>query len=271
MFDTIIFPILVVLIIGCLSGIMLSVASKFFAVKTDERISQVRAELPGANCGACGYSGCDAYAAAIVAGAKTNLCVPGGSAAAQKVSAIMGVASEEVVAKVAVVKCTGNKNVAGYVMDYQGPKTCLACNSFYQGSRSCSHGCLGYGDCVEACQYDAISIVDGVAVVDRTRCTGCGMCAKQCPNHLIEIVPATARAFVGCSSCDKGAYTRKVCKVGCIGCKKCERTCPNGAAKVVNNLATIDVNLCVNCGECAKQCPTGAIQFCMPKLVNTQS
>ena len=266
MFDSVIFPILVVLLIGCVAGLVLSVASKFFAVKTDERVTKVRAELPGANCGACGYSGCDAYAAAVVAGAKTNLCVPGGVSTAQKVSEIMGVSSEGVVAKVAVVKCSGNQNVAGYIMDYQGPKTCVACNSFYQGRRSCSHGCLGYGDCVSVCPNGAISIVEGVAVVDRTLCVGCGLCAKQCPNHLIDIIPATARAYVGCSSCDKGAYTRKVCKAGCIGCKKCERSCPNGAAKVVNNLASIDVNLCTNCGECAKQCPTGAIQFCMPKL-----
>lgn len=266
MFESIIFPILVVLLIGCIAGIILSVASKFFAVKVDERVTAVRAELPGANCGACGYSGCDAYAAAVVEGAATNLCIPGAGSVAEKVSAIMGVASEGVEAKVAIVKCSGNTNVSGYVMDYQGPKTCVACNSFYQGRRSCSHACLGYGDCVVVCPNNAISIVDGIAVVDRTKCTGCGMCAKQCPNHLIDIIPATLRAYVACSSCDKGAYTRKVCKAGCIGCRKCEKSCPRGAVKIVNNLASIDPNLCGNCGECAKQCPTGAIQFCMPKL-----
>lgn len=268
--NTIIFPIIVVLIIGCISGVCLAVASKFFAVKTDERVSQVREVLPGANCGACGYSGCDGYAAAAVEGAAVNLCVPGGSETAKKIGAILGVESGDVVSMVAVVHCSGNSNVTEFVMDYEGPKTCLACNSFYQGRRSCSHACLGYGDCVAACQYGAISIENDIAVVDRTLCVGCGMCAKQCPNHLIEIIPATARAFVACSSCDKGAYTRKVCKAGCIGCKKCEKSCPNGAAKVINNLASIDSALCVNCGECAKQCPTGAIQFCMPKIQSSE-
>ena len=265
-------PVLIVCVVGIVAGVLLTVAAKIMFVPVDERVEQLTEALPGANCGGCGYAGCSDYASAIVeSGADVNLCPVGGPSVTSALAAIMGVDAGSTEGEYAVVMCGGYDNKTDKIFDYQGIPTCKAVKSLYGGAGACGHGCLGYGDCVEACQYDAISIVDGVAVVDRTRCTGCGMCAKQCPNHLIEIVPATARAFVGCSSCDKGAYTRKVCKVGCIGCKKCERTCPNGAAKVVNNLATIDVNLCVNCGECAKQCPTGAIQFCMPKLVNTQS
>ncbi len=261
MFETILFPVLVVLAIGLVAAVVLSVASKFMAVQVDERFTNVREELPGANCGACGYTGCDAYAQKVVEGEKTNLCVPGGAAVAKKLSELMGVAFEEAEARRAIVHCSGICEYTEYVMDYQGPKSCAACNSFYQGRGSCSHACLGYGDCAHVCPYGAISMVDGIAHVDSDLCVGCGMCTKACPNNLLTIVPASSAVFVGCSSTDKGAYTRKICKAGCIGCKKCEKTCPNGAVKVENNLAAIDPYVCTGCGACVEQCPTGAIKF----------
>ena len=263
MMTSIMFPAVIVGGIGLICAIVLVVAAKVMALPADELFDSIRAELPGANCGACGYAGCDDYAKAVAHdGAKTNLCVPGGAGVAAKVSAAMGVAAESVEAKYAVVRCSGNCYATDSVMDYKGKQSCAACNFFYQGKGSCSHGCLGYGDCINACQYGAISIVDGIAVIDKAACVGCGMCAKACPNQLITVIPASSTVYVGCSSHDKGAYTRKVCKNGCIGCKKCERTCEHGAITVTDNLASIDPEKCVNCGNCVTACPTGAIVTC---------
>lgn len=261
MFGSYVLPILVISISGLLAAIILVIASKFMAVKVDETFEAVRECLPGVNCGACGYAGCDEYAHKVAAGGvKTNLCVPGGDETSKKISQVLGVEFEDVVEQAAFVRCSGDCGATDYIMDYRGRQTCAACNNFYQGRGSCSHACLGFGDCVRVCQYDAIHIENGVAVVDREKCTGCGMCARECPNDLIAVADATKVYYVGCSSTDKGAFTRKVCSNGCIGCKKCERTCQHGAIKVENNLASIDTTLCVNCGECFGVCPTGAIK-----------
>lgn len=260
--QTIITPIIIVAGIGILSGVVLTVAAKFMAVPADERVADVRAMLPGANCGACGFAGCDEYAAKMVGeGAKTNLCAPGGAEVAKKVSEYLGVTAEEVVPMRAIVKCAGTFGHTDYIMDYQGPQSCEACNFFYQGRGSCSHACLGYGDCVRVCQYDAIHIVDGVAVVDRESCTGCSMCAKVCPNNLIDMVPAGSDVYVSCSSTDRGAFIRKVCSAGCIGCGKCEKTCEYGAIAIIENLASIDPKKCTNCGACVEVCPTRVIRL----------
>lgn len=257
----IILPVVIVSILGLLLGLILSAASKFFAVQVDETVAKVREALPGANCGSCGFAGCDDYAAKVAAGeAPANLCTPGGPATAQKLGELLGVSVGAVEAKRAQVRCRGHLGTTEYIMDYMGPQTCTACNSLYQGRRSCSHGCLGFGDCVRVCQYDAIHIVSGVAVVDPEKCTGCGMCAKECPNAIIQIVPAHSRVFVACRSTDKGAYTRKLCKNGCIGCMKCQKTCPSGAIKVENNLAYVDPEKCTSCGACVEVCPVKAIQ-----------
>ena len=154
MMTSIMFPAVIVGGIGLICAIVLVVAAKVMALPADELFDSIRAELPGANCGACGYAGCDDYAKAVAHdGAKTNLCVPGGAGVAAKVSAAMGVAAESVEAKYAVVRCSGNCYATDSVMDYKGKQSCAACNFFYQGKGSCSHGCLGYGDCINACQY----------------------------------------------------------------------------------------------------------------------
>lgn len=254
-------PVVVVSIIGIVSAVLLTVAAKFMSVPVDERVSNVRELLPGANCGACGFAGCDEYAEKLVHdGVKSNLCTPGGTETAKNISELLGGGFEEVVAKSAVVKCSGKYGCTEYIMDYQGPRTCEGNNYFYQGRGSCSHACLGYGDCVEACQYGALSIVDGVAVVDKELCGGCGVCVSKCPNHLIEVIPSKSEVYVGCSSTDKGAFTRKACTAGCIGCKRCEKKCEYGAITITNNLAAIDPEKCVNCGECVAVCPTKVIK-----------
>lgn len=257
----ILIPVGIVAVVGVLSGLLLTIADKYMAVPVDERVSNVRAELPGANCGACGFAGCDEYADKLVnQGVATNLCTPGGGDTALKISQLLGADFAEVIPMSAIVCCSGTIEHTEYVMDYQGPQTCEACNFSYQGRGSCSHACLGFGDCVAVCQYGALTIEHGVAKVDKGLCTGCGMCAKSCPNHLIQIVRADKEVYVGCSSTDKGAFTRKVCKAGCIGCKKCEKTCQFGAITITDNLASIDPEKCTNCGECVGVCPTKVIK-----------
>lgn len=256
--------ILVVTAVGLVAGVLLVVASKFMYVPVDETAEKVRACLPGANCGACGFAGCDGYAEALAkkdGTVKPTLCVPGGNAAAQGICEALEIPFEGVQAQKSIMKCTGTFDTSEYAMDYEGPKTCKACSTFYNGRRSCTYGCLGYGDCVEVCKFGALSIQNGLAVVDRELCTGCGACAKICPNHLFEMAPENSRVWVGCASHDKGGVVRKICSVGCIGCMKCQKTCQYGAITVTENLAHIDPEKCTSCGECVEVCPVHVIHM----------
>lgn len=259
----ILIPILLFVGLGLLAGLLLSIFSKVFAVKTDERVSNIVSALPGLNCGVCGFSGCENYAKNIVEnGAATNRCVPGGDAAAKKISEILGTEFEDVTEQVAFVSCGGKvPKETEDAFIYEGLKTCAACNMYYQGKGICNYGCIGYGDCVNQCAYDAISIVDEVAVVDPAKCTGCTMCAKACPKELIHIRDAVKNVFVSCSSCTNGKVTVQKCKNGCIACKRCEKVCPTGAITVTDNFAKIDYDKCINCLECAKNCPRHCIEI----------
>jgi len=258
----ILIPVIVLLVAGVLCALLLTVASVFFSVKGNELVAEVRDCLPGANCGACGYSGCDGYAEALgnKKTDKTNLCIPGGDGAARSIAEVLGVEAEDVVEMVAYVACGGVCTPENRKFDYQGPKSCLAANLTYSGDRPCAYSCLGYGDCVNVCPTHAIEICDkGIARVDPNKCIGCGLCTRTCPNSIIHLVRDTTRVIVACSNHDKGAQTRKACLDGCIACGKCEKTCPTGAIKVVNNLATIDYDKCISCGECRKVCPVHCI------------
>lgn len=258
----ILIPILVLLATGVLCAVLLTLASVFFAVKENEKVAAVRECLPGANCGACGYSGCDSYAKALGNGEtdKTNLCIPGGDAAAREIAGVLGVEVQDVVEMVAYVACNGNCPKEGRKYDYDGPSTCRAANMSFSGDRNCTFACLGYGDCVRVCPTNAISINErGVAEVNSIKCIGCGLCSRTCPDGIIKMVKDTTRVVVLCSNHQKGAEVRKVCLDGCIACGKCEKNCPTGAIKVVDNLATIDYELCIACGKCAEVCPTHCI------------
>lgn len=256
------YAVLILLGLGSILGAVLTVASVFLSVKGNEKAGEIRDRLPGANCGACGFSGCDGYATALAEGktTKANLCIPGGDGVAKDIAEIMGLEAGDVVERVAYIACGGLCKPETRKYEYDGPKTCKAANMMYSGDRECTYACLGYGDCVRVCPRDAISISDrGVAEINPSVCIGCGLCVRTCPNSIIALFKDTARVVVACSSHDKGAQTRKACKDGCIACGKCEKSCPNDAIHVVNNLATIDYEKCINCGKCAEVCPVKCI------------
>lgn len=252
---------LVMLAIALVAAILLTVFSHFFGVEEDPKKKQIRECLPGINCGACGYKGCDDYAAALAeGGVKPNLCIPGAQQVADEIAAIIGVETEEFEDVVAFVACNGNCNATSPKALYEGVQTCEAASMLYGGANSCRFGCLGYGDCAAACPSNAICIIDGIAHVRTDRCLGCGICANTCPKKIINMLPQKTNTVVMCSSKDKGADARKACKNACIACKKCEKLCPHGAITVKDNLATIDYNKCTGCGLCVKECPTGCLK-----------
>lgn len=254
-------PVIIVVAIGLVAAAILVIASKVFFVPVDETVANLRAELPGANCGACGYAGCDDYANALAEDPSVGAskCPVGGAEVAAKLAEILGVEAGDADPQVAVVRCNGTKDAAKTIMEYDGVKTCAAAKQFFGGMSACPHGCIGLGDCEVVCQYDAIHVCNGVAVVNRDACVGCGMCANVCPNTVIRMQTKKNLVVVQCKSTDKGAVTRKACTNGCIGCKKCEKVCKFDAITVENNLANIDPQKCKNCGLCVKECPTGAI------------
>ena len=248
---------------GLIIGLLLGLAGKKFAVETDEREVRVREALPGNNCGGCGYPGCDGAAAAIVKGeAPVTVCPVGGASCAKAIGEIMGQEVGDTLRMTAFVNCGGDCEKSRTDYAYTGVEDCTMVPFVPGGGpKRCNYGCMGYGSCVKACAFDAIHIVNGVAVVDREACKACGACVKACPKHLIELVPyAGADYHVACASQEKGKAVMDACEIGCIGCKKCEKNCPSDAILVENGVAHIDYSKCTNCGTCMEVCPRGTIQ-----------
>lgn len=248
-------------VVGIFVGIFLGVAGFFFKVEVDEREEAVLAALPGNNCGGCGYAGCSGLAAAIAKGeAAVNACPVGGEPVGKKVAGIMGVDAGATERKAAYVHCQGDCNKAGLDYEYYGAKDCRMMSFVPNGGpKSCNSGCLGFGTCVQVCPFDAITVKNGVAQVDKEKCKACGKCVESCPKHLISLIPYRARQVVACSSVDKGPVTMKACKAGCIGCGICVRNCPQKAVAVTDFHAVIDHEKCIGCGVCAEKCPQKVI------------
>ena len=258
--STVIYAGAVLGILGVVFGLVLSYAGKKFHVDVDERVEKVRACLGGANCGACGFAGCDAFAAAVVKGeAKPGGCAPAGEKGAKAIAAIMGVEADVGERMVARVLCNGIQGIAQERYVYDGYKSCAVAAGIAGGPKMCRFACLGLGDCMDHCSFNAISIKDGVAVIDESLCKGCGTCVANCPRGAIKLMPVSQTTIVKCRNSDVARLARSVCMDACIGCGRCKKECKYDAIAIENGYAHIDPAKCVRCGECAKVCPCNCI------------
>lgn len=252
--------------IGAIAGVVLYFVAQKFKVEEDPRIDEIAEKLPGANCGGCGFAGCRNFAEAIVkAGNMDELnCPVGGNALVKDIAPILGVESVEKEPMIAVVRCNGSKKNAPQKVVYDSASTCSFAHSLFSGESGCPNGCLGLGDCVVSCKFDAIYIDDttGLPVVSNEKCVACGACVKACPRNIIELRnkgKKDRRIYVSCINTEKGAIAKKNCEVACIGCGKCVKACPYEAITLNNNLAYIDFTKCKLCRKCVEECPTTAI------------
>jgi|SRR5690554_391257 len=258
--NTVIAAVVLLALLGIIFGSGLAVAARKLAVKTDPRVDEIEALLPGANCGACGFPGCRGLAEAIVKGSAPVDACPVNKEPAP-IAKVMKVEVKASGRRVAKVRCAGGKKEAKERFAYLGVSDCTAAHELAGGPKACEYGCLGLGSCVRACPFSAISINEnGLAVVDEEKCTGCGKCVSACPRGLIALLPAGEQATVYCRNMDKGAVVRKICRVGCIGCGICVKQCNAGAITLENNLAVIDPEKCNQCGRCVEKCPVKAIR-----------
>ena len=272
MLQGILTPVLLIGGIGLLFGIVLGIAAKKFAVPVDEKVEAIRECLPGANCGGCGFAGCDAMAKSIASGeSAVNGCPVCNSEQVEAISKVMGIEAATGEKQVAVVRCKGNHENAKAKFEYAGIQTCKDANLVGGGPKMCAYGCLGLGTCAAACQFGAIHMEDGLPVIDKEKCVGCGACQRECPRQVIHVLPISTSYHVNCVSKDKGKVVKDNCKVGCMGCGLCARQCENGAITVANNFATIDPEKCTGCGKCAAKCPTKAISNLLEEVMKQKA
>ncbi len=258
--NSIIITVILLGVIGLVIGILLVILGNVFAVEVDEKAVAVRACLPGNNCGACGYAGCDAAAAAVAAGtAPSGVCPVGGQKAADAIAAIVGGDASLGEKKVAFVRCAGTCDKVKTRGNLVEADSCSSAAAVGVSDKMCAQGCLGFGTCTEVCQFDAIRLVGGIAKVDREKCVACGMCAAACPQHLITLIPVSTAYQVQCSNREKFAVLKNQCDAGCRGCGLCVKQCPKGAISMQGNVAAIDPALCEGCGLCAEKCPAKII------------
>lgn len=252
--------------IGIIAAAILYYAAQKFKVYEDPRIDQVDDILPGANCGGCGFPGCRGFAEALVKADDISdlFCPVAGNETMAEVAKLLGHEATAKDPEIAVLRCNGNPDHRPSVNKYDGAPSCAIASSLYSGETGCQFGCLGLGDCVDVCSFDALHMdpMTGLPIVDGEKCTACGKCVDACPKLLFEIRPKgkkDRRIFVSCMNMDKGGVAKKSCSVACIGCSKCVKVCPFEAIELENFLAYIDPVKCKLCRKCTTECPTGAI------------
>jgi RnfABCDGE-type electron transport complex B subunit len=262
----VVYTIVTLVVIGAAAAIILYFVAQKFKVYEDPRIDDVEGALPGANCGGCGFAGCRAFAETCVkTGDLSELSCPvGGNETMNNIASILGLEAVQKAPRVAYIRCNGTCSNRPKTSNFDGASTCAIASSVYSGETNCQFGCLGYGDCVEACEFDAIKLnpTTGIPEVIDDNCVACGACVEACPKNLIELrkkMPKNRKVVVSCRNTDKGGIARKACTAACIGCGKCAKECPFDAITIENNLAYIDSDKCKLCRKCVAVCPTGAI------------
>lgn len=273
--NTAVIVLIVMVIVGAVFGFVLAYANKRFAVDVNPLIHIVEDVLPKGQCGACGFAGCQAYAEAVVLNPDVapNLCIPGKEAVAAKVAELTGKTAPEIEPQIAHIRCAGILGRAARSYKYEGIEDCVAASLLHGGPKSCMYGCLGFGTCVKQCPFDAMTISeDGIPVINKDKCTGCGKCESVCPKSVIHMIPLNAKVTVNCSSFEKGAAVRKNCSVACLACGICSKECPHTAITIENNLAVVNYKICQEkCTNpvCLAKCPTKAIQRAFEESINT--
>lgn len=263
---TVVYTIATLSVIGTSAAVILFFVAQKFKVHEDPRIDEVDEALPGANCGGCGYAGCRAFAEACVkaSGLSDLNCPVGGNDTMNEVASLLGMEAVKKDPRVAYIRCNGTCDHRPKTSNFDGATTCSIASSIYSGETDCEYGCLGYGDCYDACDFGAIDLREGMGVplILDDKCVACGACVDACPKNLIEMrkkFPKNRKIVVSCMNKAKGGVARKACKVACIGCSKCEKECKFDAITIENNLAFIDSDKCKLCRKCVSVCPTSAI------------
>ncbi len=267
--EPIIWSIVVLGGLGALFGIMLGVASKKFAVEKDERVVAVRELLPGANCGGCGFPGCDGFADALVKGdAKVPDCAVLNADGVAGIAQVLGVEASAAKPRVARIMCLGSEGHCANKFEYDGAQDCRAAYAVASGYKACRFGCLGLGTCAKVCKFGAINMgPDGIGFIDENKCTGCGRCVEQCPLASITVMERDVDVYVACTNQDKGKAVSQNCTAGCIGCGICAKNCPFEAITMVNNLPVMDYDKCRSCWICVEKCPRKCILTTKPDKI----
>ena len=260
--------VLTLSLLGVLLAVILYFVAQKFKVEEDPRIDEVEKMLPGANCGGCGFAGCRAMSEALVKNDNIDAlyCPVAGGDVMKSIAGYLGKSAADKAPMVATMLCGGTCQKRPKINHYDGALSCAVVNTFYIGETGCAFGCIGYGDCVQACKFGAMALnpETGLVEIDPDKCTACGACVKICPKGLIELRkkwPKNRAIYVACRSKNRGSVVMKVCKAGCIGCGKCAKACPFGAITIDSYLAYINPDKCKLCRKCVNECPTGAINI----------